>query len=369
MPSNYSGNKGEWSEIYTLLKLASEKGVFAADSELNKIEGLYYPIIKILRSELEGTFEYHLNSKIVVKNSSDEVLSEFTLDDFSEKAQSLLNRIQEATGSSNRFEEFEEFLNQISCNTLKAQSNEKRDITLVVHDPITHHEPELGFSIKSKLGGDSTLLNASGATNFIFKITGHNFSKEEVEHINSLDGRGKIQDRVDKIKESGGTFEFSHVSSEIFEQNLRVIDSMLPEILAEMLLIYFSGKDNQVQDIIERLNKENPCKFPTGNGHPFYDYKVKRLLHDVSLGLTPGSKWTGKFDATGGYLIVKESGEILCYHIYNANEFQDYLAKNTRLESPSSSRHGYGELYTSKQDILNEDTGFFFNLNLQVRFT
>ena len=167
----------------------------------------------------------------------------------------------------------------------------------------------------------------------------------------------------------GGKFEFKSVSSEIFEQNLRVIDSMLPEILAEMLLIYFSGKGNQVQDIIERLNEENPCNFPIGNGHPFYDYKIKRLLHDVSLGFTPASKWTGFFDATGGYLIVKEDGEILCYHIYNANEFQNYLVNNTRLESPSSSRHGYGELYTSEQDLLKEEASFFFNLNLQVRFT
>lgn len=362
MPNNYSGNKGEWSEIYTLLKLASDKGVFAADSELNKIEDLYYPILKILRSELEGTFEYHLNSKIVVKNSSGETLSEFTLDEFSEKAQALLAKIQEATGSSNRFEEFEDFLNQIYCTTLKAQSGEKRDITLVVHDPITHHEPALGFSIKSKLGGDSTLLNASGATNFVYKINGYNFSKKEIKEINSIDGRGKIQNRVEKIKETGATFKFSRVSSEIFEQNLRVIDSKLPEILAEMLLIYFSGIANQVEDILQRLAEENPCHFPMGNHHPFYEYKIKNLLHDVSLGLTPTTKWTGLFDATGGYLIVKEDGEILCYHFYNANEFQEYLIKNTRFESPSSSRHGYGILYDNEGEL-------YFNLNLQIRFS
>lgn len=362
MPNNYSGNKGEWSEIYTLLKLASEKGVFAADSDLNKIEDLYYPILKILRSELGGTFEYHLDSKIVIKNSSGEILSEFSLIDFSEKAEALLLRIQEATGSSNRFNEFEDFLEQISCNTLKAQSNEKRDITLVVHDPVTHHEPELGFSIKSKLGGDSTLLNASGATNFIYRVTDYVFSDEEIKQINSLDGRGKIQKRVEAIKIKGGNFSFDHVSSDIFEQNLRVIDSKLPEILAEMLLIYFSGKDNQIEDIIKRLDDENPCNFPQSNQHPFYEYKIKQLLNDVSLGLTPASKWEGKFDATGGYLIVKDDGEILCYHIYNANEFKEYLVKNTRLESPSSSRHNYGELYESEGIRL-------FNLNLQIRFS
>ena len=39
------GNKGEWSEIYTLLKIVSEKNLFAGDSDLNKIENLFFPII------------------------------------------------------------------------------------------------------------------------------------------------------------------------------------------------------------------------------------------------------------------------------------------------------------------------------------
>src|SRR6056297_907650 len=119
MPNNYAGNKGEWSEIYTLLRLASEEGVFAADSDLNKIEELYYPILKVLRSEVDDTYEYHLNSDIVIKNSTGETLSKFSLSEFSERAEALLQRIQEATGSSNRFEEFEDFLEKISCTKLK----------------------------------------------------------------------------------------------------------------------------------------------------------------------------------------------------------------------------------------------------------
>lgn len=363
MPNKYSGNKGEWSEIYTLLKLASDKGVYAADADLNKIENLYYPILRILRSELEDTFEYHLNSKIVVKKSSGEIISEFLIEEFSGVAQYLLSKIQEATGSSNRFVEIEEFLEKISCTTLKAQSNEKRDITLVVHDPYTHHEPSLGFSIKSKLGGDSTLLNASGATNFIFKISGYNLTDKTISEINSIDGVGKIQKRVKRIKEIGAKFEFSHINSDVFHQNLMVIDSKMPLIIAEMLLSYFSGNGSKVEEIIKRLKEVNPCNFPSENEHPFYEYKIKRLLHDVALGLTPTKIWAGLFDATGGYLIVKEDGEVLCYHIYNANEFQEYLIKNTRFESPSSSRHGYGELY------IKDKNKFYFNLNLQIRFS
>jgi hypothetical protein len=38
-----TGNKGEWGEIYTLLKLLGEGKVYAGDRDLNKIQNLFYP--------------------------------------------------------------------------------------------------------------------------------------------------------------------------------------------------------------------------------------------------------------------------------------------------------------------------------------
>ena len=46
------GNKGEWSEVYVLLRLLADGKIYAADSELNKIEDVYFPIIKIIREEI-----------------------------------------------------------------------------------------------------------------------------------------------------------------------------------------------------------------------------------------------------------------------------------------------------------------------------
>ena len=53
-----TGNKGEWSEIYTLLKVISDKQLHAGDKNLEKIENIFYPIIKILRNESNGTYDY-----------------------------------------------------------------------------------------------------------------------------------------------------------------------------------------------------------------------------------------------------------------------------------------------------------------------
>jgi hypothetical protein len=53
-PEGSHSNKGEWSKIYTLLKFIADKKLFAVDSELNKIEDIIFPIIRILRDESRG---------------------------------------------------------------------------------------------------------------------------------------------------------------------------------------------------------------------------------------------------------------------------------------------------------------------------
>ena len=66
-------------------------------------------------------------------------------------------------------------------------------------------------------------------------------------------------------------------------------------------------------------------------------------------------------EANGGYIIVKADGEILAYHIYNRNFFEQYLLDNTILERASTSRHDYMSLY-------EENGEMFIKLNLQIRF-
>ena len=49
-----SGNKGEWSELYTFLRLLSQGRVHAANDKVEKIDEVYYPIVSIDREETKG---------------------------------------------------------------------------------------------------------------------------------------------------------------------------------------------------------------------------------------------------------------------------------------------------------------------------
>ncbi|MDR0873249.1 MAG: HpaII family restriction endonuclease [Prevotellaceae bacterium] len=354
-----TGNKGEWSEVYTLLKIIADRQLYAGDSNLNKIETLIFPIIKVLREESDGTYEFSYDNDLVFIRGNGE---EFRVPiiHFQKHTISLLAKLQKETCATFSIPEIETFINSFNCRSIKAKSSIKSDIRIVIHDQRTGTNPELGFSIKSQLGSPSTLLNAGKTTNLIYKIN-TNLSEEQINAINSIDTKSKIKDRLKGIFNYGNFLDFIKPESSIFENNLALIDSCLPRIIAEIVLLFFTSDFSKISDLVTEITHKNPLNYNLENNHPFYEYKIKRLLTDIALGMMPATVWKGELDATGGYLIVKENGDILCYHIYNRNEFEDYLFYNTKLETASTTRHNFGTIYKE-----NEET--FFKLNLQIRF-
>jgi type II restriction enzyme len=355
-----TGNKGEWSEIYTLFKLLGDKQLFLGNKDIEKLEGIVYPVLRVLRTEAKQDLEYSIKDEIILISGGEEVLK-IAVSDFKEKAKFLLEKIKANKERTFSVPKIEEFMQSINCISLKASSTQKTDITIVVHDQRTNQQPALGFSIKSQLGSPSTLLNAGKTTNFIFKISNLKLSETEINEINSIDSRSKIMDRINSVLESKGKFHFVKTENQIFSNNLILIDSKLPKILSQVVYEFYSSKNSSVSDLVENTNSINPLNFDISNEHKFYEYKIKRFLTDVALGMMPSKVWTGQYDATGGYLIVKENGDVLCYHIYNKNEFENYLFNNTKLETASSTRHDFGKIY-------KEDGKLYFKLNLQIRF-
>ena len=353
------GNKGEWSEVYTLLKLLGDKEIYIGDKNLNKIPKLLYPIIKILRDESNGSFEYCVKDRIKIIKDDQELIS-ISLKEFKVKAKLLLNKIKESDETTFEVPEIKNFLAKIKCISLKAKSSVKTDIRIVIHDSKTNLQSELGFSIKSQLGSPSTLLNAGKTTNFIYKIKG-NITSNIVNKINHIEMNGKIKSRIEEMQNKGFSLNFNKTEKDVFNNNLVLIDSRLPNILAEIVKIYYSSDKSKIVDLIKKVEQNNPLNFDNTHNHKYYEYKIKKFLTETALGMMPAKVWEGKYDATGGYLIVKDDGDILAYHMYNRNEFEDYLYYNTKLDTASSSRHDFGKIY----EVNGEH---FFKLNLQIRF-
>ncbi|MDZ4788845.1 MAG: HpaII family restriction endonuclease [Blastochloris sp.] len=354
-----TGNKGEWSEVYALFKLLSDKKLFIGDADLNKIKDLFYPIIKIIRNDNQGDVSYKI-SKNWVDISTNGKSSKLALNKFTEQAEQLLQSIRSSTGIFG-LPKVEAFMNIVHCRTLKAKSTSKTDIRIVIHDITINQIAELGFSIKSHLGGASTLLNAGKTTNFIYEIIGFKPTFNELTSINDIATPHKVRDRLNAIKSRNGVLKYVGLENHLFKSNLILIDSLLPDILGEILKTFYASEASSVEDLATLVSSLNPLNFETKFEHAFYKYKIKRFLSDTALGMMPSKVWSGIYDATGGYLIIKKDGEVLCYHIYNRNQFEDYLFANTKLETASTKRHDFGMIY-------EENGRYYFKLNLQVRF-
>ena len=354
-----TGNKGEWSEAYVFLRLLGSGRLYAADENLNKLEDMYFPILKIFRKEQENTtIEYDLsNDKRVDIYVNGQLTKSLPSAECEAEANYLFEKIAEGGDRAFGISRTEEFLASIGCHRLSAPSSDKTDISLLLHDVKTGYNSICGFSIKSEIGSAPTLINASKATNFVYRISG--LSGDEAIAINNIETTNKIFDRMERVCTQATSIQFAETSSRTFCNNLMLIDSRMTELLSHALLYHYRDGLSTCEEVVRKLEYINPLGFPR---YGFYEYKFKKFLCAAALGMTPASDWNGIDEANGGYIIVTHNGTVLTYHLYNRAFFETYLLRSTKFERASTKRHEFASIY--------EDHGaMFINLNLQIRFT
>lgn len=355
-------NRGEWTELYVLMKLLADRKLQVCDSDLEKIEDVYYPIIKIFKDSIyDNELEFSVEDTIKI-TLNDKKKIEIEIIEFIKNAEKILNAIKEYRGKRGAFEikGIEEMLDKINIK-VKQSSTDKDDLKVQVEDKYTNKKPILTFSIKSKLGAGATILNASSATNIKYKIS--KLDTNYISSVNSINTRTKLIDRYKKIIELGGKIEFDSYEEEQFFLNLRYIDGDAPIIIAYLVLYSYEYNTKYILKLIEHLNTENPLNINLNEYKDFYKSKIIKVIRASAFGMMPSKPWDGNESVTGGIIVTKENGEIvLLDKIYYENELNEYLINNTKLESPSSTRYNMLELKEEENNMIS------FTLNLQIRF-
>ena len=202
-----SGNKGEWSELYAFMKLLSQGRVYAANERVEKIDSVFYPMLKIMREEQKGySVDYIITDENVNIEMQSKTIGTVSRKELDDNANKLLREITKHSGSF-ELEELADFANGIKVTKIKAPSSDKTDISMQIEDTHTNYIRNVGFSIKSEVGNAPTLLNAGKTTNFIYKVVG--ITMEQAQQINVIDTKNKIKDRMKTIKEFGGIISYS----------------------------------------------------------------------------------------------------------------------------------------------------------------
>ena len=353
-------NKGEWTELLVFVRLLAEQKLSLCDKNL-KQNGDSFSLKKVTTRNLDLDFYIVDKSTVqsinLVTNEKQQIdISELLSD---KNLSSITDSIKNGS-STFTIPQFDVIQKSLGFDVIKGgTSSQKSDIVLGIKNDEIDKENE-GFGIKSFLGAKPTLLNASGNTNFIFRIDGFDVSK--MDEVNAIDTRTKLRDRITFIEDFGGKFKYVGAEKEIMEHNLKVSDSLMPNIVGHLLLSFYKKRISKLTEVVNEIHKDQTLNNEINYGDKSsLEIKVKRLLIDVLLGFFAGKKWDGNYLANGT-IVMKKSGDCVGFHIVDSRSLKDYLFENIRLDTPSTTRHRFGKLYKEKDGKL------YFKLNLQLRF-
>ena len=368
-------NKGEWAEFYVMMKLLGEGRLYTANKLLQKNYQSYLDVLKIIRQECETqVLEYIIdepNSVVVIKRQdTDTIFESIPIHEFNGYAKLLFDGIKNVKGNSvpapDAVCDFAKVIyvskpKAPAVKSLKKQFGGKNDIFIEVRDGQTAIVSVMGFSIKSKFGQNPTLFNAGSSSQFLYRLTG--CSDEMMAEFNAITekgGRGWAKCKA-YLAEHDISMEFSHTQNPVYDNNLFLVRESMAKIMAWCVKdrLIDSPGHYEVMETVERMIEANPLSVP--GARVYYEKAIKDFLMAGFTGMTAGKEWDGKEQVNGGYIVVMDDGDVLCYHSNDRESFRDYLYKNTHFEYVSADKYAWSR-------ITNIDGEYYLPLNISVRF-
>jgi DNA (cytosine-5)-methyltransferase 1 len=353
-------NKGEWTELLVFVKLLAEQKLYLSDKNLNKKVDSFN-LKKVTTRNLD--LDFYIIDKSTIKSINNVTKQNNQIDISELLSEENLDLIKDSIINGKRtftIPQFDIIQKSLGFDVIKGgTSSQKSDIVLDIQNDEVNKTDE-GFGIKSYLGSKPTLLNASGNTNFIFRID--DFDETKIDEVNAIDTRTKLKDRILFIEEFGGKFKYVGAEKETMEHNLKISDSLMPNIVGHLLTSFYKKRITNLSKIVNEIHKVGDLNKEINYGEKHtLEIKMKRLLIDILLGFFAGKKWDGNYLANGT-IVMKKTGDCVGFHIVDSASLKDYLFENISLDTPSTTRHRFGKLYKEKDGKL------YFKLNLQLRF-
>ena len=343
-------NRGEWSELYALVKILA-MGSLPHYVDLNSNQPSHFPVIAVSRWIGGGELKFTIKNGFIecLDVAKNHHISNIPQDDLVIYGQQLLDGILSGKGRTFAIPSATPMMAELGISSVTGVTR-KDDLRITVYDSHIKQEISSGFSIKSFLGSKPSLLNSSGVTNITYKISGR-LETSEVKALNQLGPIPLVRSLVD----TNHKLILAHMDQR-FVENLKMVDSEMHLLLAEFVLASFRSTGRTTSDVLKVLVIDNPLNYSKLNCEDRYKHKIKDLLEAIALGMRPAEPWMGKTEATGGNLVVAADGKLLCHYALDGDSLRDYLYSHTFVDTPSRKRHNFGTIF-----------GDQLTLNFQIR--
>lgn len=384
-------NIGELSEPYAIVYILGQTDIPIVDGSLSAIPGAHLRFVEVRRLDKNDKYvSYSIDNtsgkgpSVVYQGPSVNSVGPVNCEDFKQAARELLQLLRDSKNASKiaiNNPEVVKALSLLATSRVSAKASDKSDfIATVVSNGMLQTS---GFSIKSQLGGQSTLVNSSRDSSYfeyeILRAGGMPLSDANRTEIldtirnSAKQGFGFVQE----LLKNGYELRFTATAPNL-NYTLRLVDSFGPEIVAQLLLeeVFRRNRGEKrvptiaelVDNMAERIwNTQDESLLFLGSNKEELEvsigYKMRSVLLAFMSGATPGARWDGRSRATGGIIVVKKTGEVVCVQLSTQNAVGDYLMNSCRLEAPGSERHDWGYPYAGDNGRL------FVRMQLQVRFT
>ncbi len=359
MPDNiWTGNIGEWGEAFTLLYILAHNRLYNADSHGHRIESEFGNVEAVYRTETSGiNLEFVVQPDTIYVVQDGEELFSVPKRDFANAAHNLFlgMKTQDTTAAHPE----QEFLKHLGCESLKASSLMKADLSARIYDGYLSSRTTRDYSIKTVVGGDPSLANASRQSYIDYKLP--DFNSEKADAVMSITGRSWVVSRVKSVLSLCGENPRPVIRSHIFERNLHKCHWKAPEVVGMALLYGQLHRGKPVIESIVDLLQLNPLGYAPEELEDYED-AIRRYLWGIVFDLDPGQPWRGP-SQVDGYLLVTDSEEVLAYQVSRQRSFEDYLLMHTHWDTPSTSR------YEDIGRVWQRDDGMWmFTLNCVIRY-
>ena len=377
-----SYNQGEWGEVYIFFKVIADRKLYTADKDYNIIKNVYLDVISVLREEVPGKqYRYETGDCVNILLNGNFVASVPRLE-FEKYKNILWKLLEENTDTTFSSSEVESFLNSIFVFKPKSPARDVSnffggtvDIVIETRDR-SGVDRLLGFSCKTDLAHSATLLNASkDNTNFVFEVVG-DMDDDKMNHFNNLFTERIVKGvpkfhvattkRMQYLHELGCDLTFIENATSTAKANLIKCGGIeMPLIVSGLLKkFYFENlaSTTTIEDCIEYLADNDIAGYGFDDLKDTYRSKIAGLLLATFTGMKLGKTWDGRQKVNGGYIVVKNNGDVVAFHSTITDEFKDFLVCKMAMESPSHSRH-------KDMVIYKDGDKYFLKLALQLRFS